>query len=367
MDAADDTIFAAEEILRKRKRKGKMEYLIKWQGYGPEHNTWEPAANILDSRLLKNFHNQIGLSKSQSVKHKLQKRSPGKKTISSNRRHNHNDSDRAGTSKLMSPALSDSSTSSSDTSSTSIESSAENKQPLTESAVKSENSAVPVKRKQASDATNNSLHYLGLTPAKTAKTTATTNSALNATATKSTASEKKQTEPDVPTPVTCKAEQDPQQQPQASQLQEQPPSQPPQLSVRQNVLPECGSGSQTPVRDVVKGGKVNGHAARPIRQLSNGTNNVMSPAAEPVTPVPIHQKTMRRSSPPPELWRRQTKVADQILITDVTSNNMTITVRECKTFRGFFKSHPVPQNIVRKSISVATDATSQSAKKKLIT
>ena len=47
----------------------------------------------------------------------------------------------------------------------------------------------------------------------------------------------------------------------------------------------------------------------------------------------------------PELWRRQTKVADQILITDVTSNNMTITVRECKTYQGFFKSHPVAPHV----------------------
>ncbi|XP_065660085.1 chromobox protein homolog 7 isoform X2 [Hydra vulgaris] len=45
-------VFAAEKILKKRYKKGRAEYLIKWQGYSAKYNTWEPAANILDERLL---------------------------------------------------------------------------------------------------------------------------------------------------------------------------------------------------------------------------------------------------------------------------------------------------------------------------
>lgn len=79
-----------------------------------------------------------------------------------------------------------------------------------------------------------------------------------------------------------------------------------------------------------------------------------------ITPVKIpsngliHEKTMRASSPPPDLWKKQTKLADQILITDVISNNTTITVRECKTYHGFFKGQP--HLMQKKQVSSFTNA-----------
>ena len=35
-----------EKILKHRKRKGEMEYLVKWQGYGDKDNSWEPVVNL---------------------------------------------------------------------------------------------------------------------------------------------------------------------------------------------------------------------------------------------------------------------------------------------------------------------------------
>ncbi|XP_055322619.1 polycomb group protein Pc [Sitodiplosis mosellana] len=48
-------VYAAEKIIRKRYKKGKVEYLVKWQGWTPRYNTWEPEENILDTRLIQIF------------------------------------------------------------------------------------------------------------------------------------------------------------------------------------------------------------------------------------------------------------------------------------------------------------------------
>ena len=46
----NQSIFAAERILKKRKRKGKLQYKVKWLGYPEDQSTWEPAEKILDKR-----------------------------------------------------------------------------------------------------------------------------------------------------------------------------------------------------------------------------------------------------------------------------------------------------------------------------
>ncbi|RWR98866.1 hypothetical protein B4U79_08757 [Dinothrombium tinctorium] len=38
--------FRIEKILARRKRKGKLEYLIKWLNHPESYNSWEPAENI---------------------------------------------------------------------------------------------------------------------------------------------------------------------------------------------------------------------------------------------------------------------------------------------------------------------------------
>ena len=50
-----DQVFAAEAITKKRLKKGKTEYLVKWKGWSPRDSTWEPEENILDHRLIQQF------------------------------------------------------------------------------------------------------------------------------------------------------------------------------------------------------------------------------------------------------------------------------------------------------------------------
>ena len=54
----DPDVYAAEKILKKRQRNGKVQYLVKWAGFPVSQSTWEPEEHILDARLLEEFHLQ---------------------------------------------------------------------------------------------------------------------------------------------------------------------------------------------------------------------------------------------------------------------------------------------------------------------
>ena len=60
VDVAGFEEYAVEAIVRHRevtrgRHPPKLEYLVKWAGYGPEHNTWEPAANLSEVAALDSY------------------------------------------------------------------------------------------------------------------------------------------------------------------------------------------------------------------------------------------------------------------------------------------------------------------------
>ncbi|XP_077575355.1 chromobox protein homolog 6a [Stigmatopora nigra] len=55
LSAMGDRVFAAEAIMKRRVRKGRLEYLVKWKGWAMKDSTWEPEENILDDRLILGF------------------------------------------------------------------------------------------------------------------------------------------------------------------------------------------------------------------------------------------------------------------------------------------------------------------------
>ena len=76
-------VFAAEKILKKRVTKGKVQYLVKWQGFkDPKYDTWEPTENILDSRLIEQFNDK---QEENSLNSKVKKPNV-KKTVRSRRK-----------------------------------------------------------------------------------------------------------------------------------------------------------------------------------------------------------------------------------------------------------------------------------------
>jgi chromobox protein 1 len=50
-----EDIYTVEKIMRKRIVRGKVEYLVKWEGYSIDQNTWEPVKNILDPQVIADF------------------------------------------------------------------------------------------------------------------------------------------------------------------------------------------------------------------------------------------------------------------------------------------------------------------------
>ena len=55
-ESEEEEIHTVEKIKDRRiTSTGKLEYLVSWEGWGPEDDTWEPDAHILDRQLVKQF------------------------------------------------------------------------------------------------------------------------------------------------------------------------------------------------------------------------------------------------------------------------------------------------------------------------
>ncbi|XP_073520088.1 uncharacterized protein [Phyllobates terribilis] len=50
--------FIVEGIINSRIHRGRLQYLVKWQGYPSEENSWEPRENIHPARLIELFHSR---------------------------------------------------------------------------------------------------------------------------------------------------------------------------------------------------------------------------------------------------------------------------------------------------------------------
>ena len=52
-----EQVYEVVDILDSRRRGRKVLYLIRWEGYGPEDDTWEPIESLSGSKeLLDDFH-----------------------------------------------------------------------------------------------------------------------------------------------------------------------------------------------------------------------------------------------------------------------------------------------------------------------
>ncbi|XP_062542941.1 polycomb group protein Pc [Armigeres subalbatus] len=384
MEITDDRVYAAEKIIKKRVRPGKVEYLVKWKGWSTRHNTWEPEENILDERLIDMFERSLrggssGKRKNQSSRTPTKpiiedsddddvpvpaapvpttsttpvvvtpepapepEKLSIKETIKKEKeeKHSKKEKDTVDSSKLSSAA------SKSSTSNVHLST------PKDKPTVSSDTTGSSSGTKYSSPGLK-----ISISGQNNDNDTASNSSDDQPLSHKDLAGTKRKAEvlsKEGKVGVTIKTSPDESPAAKNQRLEAPPMVTPVSSGPKTEIKPAAPLSPDTP-------------ASRPESNIplvdksaaAGVANNVPPEEKAPKKPIsndfpPVsnnntinkHQHlTLSPRAAPPQLWLPRSQPTNQVFITDVTVNLETVTIRECKTERGFFKARDLKSDIV---------------------
>lgn len=376
MEITDDRVYAAERIMKKRVRAGKVEYLVKWKGWSTRHNTWEPEENILDIRLIDIFERSLRGNSTPKRKKKPviedsdeedvpapvqaapavavvvpaplavtpepepEPEKPTKETIKKEKEEKHSKKDKdkesgegsklsvasskSNSSNAHSSAPKDMSTSSSEAvGSSAVGIKATAQVPSLKISISCENNENDTASNSSDDQPLSHKDLAGTKrKAEVLSKEGKVGVTIKTSPDESTAAKNQRIEaPSMVTPVSSGTKSDIKP---AAPLSPDTPASRPESNI-------------PPVEKSAATGLSNNAPPE-----ENGPKNLIPNDFPPVSnnnTINKHQHlTLSPRAAPPQLWLPRAQNTDQVFITDVTVNLETVTIRECKTERGFFKT-----------------------------
>ncbi|XP_065343455.1 polycomb group protein Pc isoform X1 [Cloeon dipterum] len=325
-----DRVYAAERIMKKRLRKGRVEYFVKWKGWSQKHSTWEPEENILDGRLIEIFEQgwnpYCNRYRSKDKDSQSHKRGPKKKE----RLQDH---------APVSIGILEDDASSSSTPITerrsrldAVSADEEEEEDFEDGATSSNRDASPADSSKAKDGHHGSMkrkaEVLSMESGKIGVTITTNHSHKRLmTSPRSQAYEESFIKSLQLTPVNRRP---------STEVSTQ-------AGQSDNKSTEIGGDTSKSSQSCEAVAPASSASKVSSSQLAIDTSGQRMKNGElataPGSPhLPPGRAEAPRSPASAEYWLSRAPMAEEIVITDVTVNLMTVTIRECKKKDGFFKT-----------------------------